>query len=393
MTERLYYDDSYLRDFTAHVLGTSADGATAYLNRTAFYPTSGGQPFDTGSIGGVPVLAVIDEGEKIAHNLAAPLSAAEVECSIDWKRRFDHMQQHTGQHLLSAVFEEVLDLRTVSFHLGQDSSTIDLEVGSVESGALRDVESRANQIVCENRPVTVQFEEAAEVRSLRKPSERAGALRIITIAGLDRSACGGTHVRATGEIGAVLIRKLEKIRQTVRVEFLCGARAVARARADYEALSRVAQLFSAGLDEAPALVAGQLETGRVADKARRKLQLELAAYHGKELYAATPPGPNGLHRRTHRAPSASAEELAAVARSFTSQPNAIFLAALETPPSVIYAVSEDAGIDAGKAVKQVLTEVGGRGGGNTRLGQGSVPSAALLDSVIERLVGKIDEAG
>jgi alanyl-tRNA synthetase len=386
MTERLYYHDSYLRDFRAHVVAASSDGATAYLDRTAFYPTSGGQPFDTGFIGGIPVLDVADEGERIAHRLAAPLYAADIECSIDWKRRFDHMQQHTGQHLLSAVFEELLGLPTVSFHLGQESSTIDLESGGMESQAVRDVESRANQILCENRPVIVQFEGAAEARGLRKPSERAGTLRIVSIEGLDRSACGGTHVRATGEIGAILIRKLEKVRQTIRVEFLCGARAVARARADYEALSRVAQLFSAGLDEAPALVAAQLEDGRAADKARRKLQLELAAYRGRELYAATPPAsPDGLRRYNHRAASGSMDELGTLARSFTAGPKAIFLAALDKPPSVIYAVSEDAGIDAGQAVRQALTDAGGRGGGSTRLGQGSVPDPALLDTVIQRL--------
>jgi alanyl-tRNA synthetase len=385
MTERLYYHDAYLREFTARIVRTSDDGATTYLDRTAFYPTSGGQPFDTGLIAGIPVLDVADEGELIAHRLAAALPAVDVECSIDWKRRFDHMQQHTGQHLLSAVFEELAGWRTVSFHLGQESSTIDLEGGGMESRVMRDVESRANQIVCENRPVTVQFEEAVEARGLRKPSEREGTLRVVSIEGLDRSACGGTHVRATGEIGPILIRKLEKVRQTVRVEFLCGGRAVSRARADYEALSRIAQLFSAPLDETPALVAAQLEAGRAADKSRRKLQLELAAYHGRDLYEATPPGPDGLRRHTQLAVSGSADELGALARSFTAQAKAVFLATLEKPPSVIYAVSEDTGIDAGQAVKQALADAGGRGGGNARLGQGSVPDAALLDAVIERL--------
>jgi alanyl-tRNA synthetase len=383
MTERLYYHDAYLREFTARIVRTSDDGATTYLDRTAFYPTSGGQPFDTGLIAGIPVLDVADEGELIAHRLAAALPAVDVECSIDWKRRFDHMQQHTGQHLLSAVFEELAGWRTVSFHLGQESSTIDLEGGGMESRVMRDVESRANQIVCENRPVTVQFAEAVEARGLRKPSEREGTLRVVSIEGLDRSACGGTHVRATGEIGPILIRKLEKVRQTVRVEFLCGGRAVSRARADYEALSRIAQLFSAPLDETPALVAAQLEAGRAADKSRRKLQL--AAYHGRDLYEATPPGPDGLRRHTQLAVSGSADELGALARSFTAQAKAVFLATLEKPPSVIYAVSEDTGIDAGQAVKQALADAGGRGGGNARLGQGSVPDAALLDAVIERL--------
>src|SRR5258705_10437355 len=146
------------------------------------------------------------------------------------------MQQHSGQHLLSAVFEEMFRLKTVSFHLGVDSATIDLEGGAVDSHMVVEAERRANQIVAENRPLSVRFEHAAEVEGLRKASEREGALRIVSIDSLDRSACGGTHVHATGEIGAVLLRKLEKIRQSTRVEFLCGARAVRRARADFDAL-------------------------------------------------------------------------------------------------------------------------------------------------------------
>jgi alanyl-tRNA synthetase len=196
----------------------------------------------------VAVQDVVDEGDSVAHVLAAPVEPGPVDCAIDWDRRFDHMQQHTGQHLLSAVFEELLGLHTVSFHLGAESSTIDLEGGTLDAPAAARAERRANQLVSENRPVTVVYEDAAQAEGLRKPSGREGTLRIVSIDGFDRSACGGTHVRTTGEIGVILIRKLEKIRQTVRAEFLCGARAVARARADYEALNKIAQLVSASFD-------------------------------------------------------------------------------------------------------------------------------------------------
>jgi alanyl-tRNA synthetase len=385
MTERLYYHDSYLRDFSARVVETSGDGVTAYLDRTAFYPTSGGQPFDTGSIADVPVIEVVDEGDRIAHRLAAPLRLTAVAGTIDWRRRFDHMQQHTGQHLLSAVFEELFALHTVSFHLGQESSTIDLEGGPVDGRIIQEAEQRANEVVFENRPVAVEFQHAAEVQGLRKASEREGTLRIVAIEGLDRSACGGTHVRATGEIGPILIRKLDKIRQTVRVEFLCGSRAARRARADFEALSKIAQLFSAPADETPALVAAQLETARAADKARRKLEMDLAAYQGREVYEATTPGPDGIRRHVRRMTAGSMEELRALAQSFTAQPKAVFVAILENPAAVLYAASVDSGIDAGQAVKQALAGVGGRGGGNARLAQGSVPDAALLEKVLQGL--------
>ena len=385
MTERLYYSDSYLRQFAARIAGRSDDGLTVYLDRTAFYPESGGQPADTGTIAGVPVLDVADEGERIAHRLAAPLDPGPVECSVDWPRRFDHMQQHTGQHLLSAVFEEMLALRTVSFHLGAESATIDLEGGAADPSALCEVERRANRIVFENRPVSVLFEDAAQAQGLRKASDREGLLRIVSIEALDRSACGGTHVRATGEIGVILLRKVEKVRQTTRVEFLCGDRAAARARADYDALLKASQLFSSPLDEVPALIATQLETGRAADKARRKLELDLAAYRGRELYEATAPGPDGIRRVTRRAERGSLEDLRAVAQSFTAQPKAVFLAAIDDPPSVLLAVSENAGIDAGKSLKAALTEAGGRGGGTPRIAQGSVGNKESLDKVLEKL--------
>jgi len=395
MTERLYYTDSYLRHFTARITGRTDDGRTIYLDRTAFYPTSGGQPFDTGSIAGVAVLDVVDEDERIAHKLAgivepgvveaSPVEAATVECAVDWARRFDHMQQHTGQHLLSAVFEELFHLKTVSFHLGAESATIDIEGGPVEPRTILEAERRANQVVFENRPVAVEFQNAAEVHGLRKPSDRDGTLRIVSIDGLDRSACGGTHVRSTGEIGPILIRKLDKIRQTVRVEFLCGSRAVGRARADFEALSKAAQLFSSPLDEVPAMLAAQMEAARAAEKAHRKLELDLAAYRGSELYRNTAPDSDGFRRVSQRAARGSLEELRAVAQNFTAQSKAVFTAALTEPPSVLFAVSEDAGIDAGKALKAALTEAGGRGGGNARIAQGSVPDGAMLERVMRKL--------
>jgi alanyl-tRNA synthetase len=387
MTERLYYSDSYLRDFGALVVDRSQDGRTVYLDRTAFYPTSGGQPYDLGSIAGVPVLNVVDEVERIAHQLASPIPGGQVDCAVDWIRRFDHMQQHTGQHLLSAVFQASFALKTVSFHLGAESATIDLEGGPVEPPTVQEAERRANQIVFENRPVRVDFQHAEEVQDLRKPSGREGTLRIVSIQDLDRSACGGTHVRSTGEIGPILVRKMDKVRQTTRIEFLCGGRAVRRARADYEALYKTAQLFRAQLDEVPALVAAQLETANSNEKVRRKLELDLAAYQGRELYETTPPGPDGLRRISRRLERGSLEEMRAIAQSFTAQPKAIFVAALSDPPSVLLAVSPDAGIDAGKVLKAVLAEVGGRGGGTTRIAQGSVASAGLLDVVMMKILG------
>jgi alanyl-tRNA synthetase len=387
VTDRLYYTDSYLQEFRARVVDRSLDGQTIYLDRTAFYPTSGGQPFDTGSIAGAAVVDVVDEDDRVAHRLARPVGPDEVDCTIDWKRRFDHMQQHTGQHLLSAVFGEVFGRHTVSFHLGEESATIDLEGGAVDGRMIPEAERRTNELVFANRPVTVTFEDSQLVQGLRKPSGREGTLRIISIAGLDRSACGGTHVRSTAEIGPVLLRKLEKIRQSTRVEFVCGGRAIRRARADFDALSRISQLFSASLDEAPAMVAAQLETAKAGEKAKRKAQLDLAVYRGKELYRETVPAADGMRRATERLERGNLEDLRAVAQSFTTQPKSIFLAVMKEPPSVLLAASEDAGLDAGEALRAAVIKAGGRGGGNARIAQGSVADSGALEKVVEALSG------
>jgi alanyl-tRNA synthetase len=378
--DRLYYADSYLREFAAQVVGR--DGTRVYLNRTAFYPTSGGQPFDTGFIGGAAVTDVIDEGNQIAHVTAAPVEANEVRCVIDWARRFDHMQQHTGQHLLSAVFIEMYGYRTVSFHLGKDACTIDLDMPALSPEQVVAAEQCANRTVFENRPVAVSFED--NPGDLRKASDREGTLRIVTIRDLDRIPCGGTHVRATGEIGPIAIRRLEKIRNNVRVEFLCGMRAVRRARADYDGLSRIAQVFSSTLDDAPGLAASQREALDAAGKAQRKLDAELAGYRGKELYDAAAPAGDGL-RRAVRRNAGRADDLRALAQAFTSHPRAVFVGVTDEPPSILLATSADSGVDAGKRLKEALGAAGGRGGGSARIAQGSLPDRASLDRILTLL--------
>ena len=384
-TTRLYYHDAYLTDFRAHVVERADDGRRIYLERTAFYPASGGQPNDAGEIAGIPVLDVIDEDKRIAHITSGAIQGVEVDCRIDWTRRFDHMQQHTGQHLLSAALVELYGVETVGFHMGAESSTIDLATAALGADQVLAVETHVNQRVAENHPVAIAFEEATEAHGLRRPSERDGELRIVSIEGLDRSPCGGTHVRATGEIGPILIRKLDKIRGNVRIEFLCGARAVRRARADFDALSRIAKMLSAPLDDSPSLVAALREAGETAEKARQRLALELARFRGREMYEAALAGPDGLRRGVHRQPSGSLEEVRGLAQGFTAQPKAVFVGAVEDPPAVLLAVSADTGLNAGELLKTALAKHGGRGGGSAVLAQGSVASPQALASVLKEL--------
>jgi alanyl-tRNA synthetase len=388
MTDRLYYQDSYLIEFRARVVDVSPDLKRIYLDRTAFYPTSGGQPFDTGQLGGLDVVEVIDEGDRIAHILSQSLELSEVDGRIDPGRRFDHMQQHTGQHLLSAVLLEMFGAATVSFHLGAEACTIDVD-RALEPEQLRQAERRANEIVFENRPVTVAFQHSSQDLGLRKPTEREGEVRIVSIQDLDRSACGGTHVRATGEIGPILLRKLDRIRGHQRIEFLCGGRAVARARADFEALSQIARVFSAPLDDTPAMVEAQREKLQEADRTRRRLATELAQASGRALYAGAPSSSDGV-RRLLRSVKSLSEESRAEAQSFAASGPAIFLAPVEAPPSILLAASPGSGVHAGDLLKASLTAAGGRGGGNATLAQGSLPSQEALDQLVRTLVSQLN---
>jgi alanyl-tRNA synthetase len=397
LTERLYYADSYLTTFDAAIVEvvSAASKYHIYLDRTAFYPASGGQPCDTGRIAGLAVVDVVDEPHRIAHVLEQPAAAGPVSCQIDWDRRFDHMQQHSGQHLLSAVFEELFRFHTLSFHLGVETSTIDLDTAELSPDQVTGAERRANDLVFEGRPITVGFYSAEEAGALglRKPSEREGLLRVVEIAGCDRSACGGTHVRGTGEIGPILIRRLDRVRQSVRVEFACGHRAVRLARADYTALSRAAQIFSAPPDQVPALVAAQVEAAKTAEKTRQKLEAELSVWQGRDLYARTVPDAHGRRILQTWESSGPLDAWRLRAQSYVaSGPGAVFLVTTASPPALLLALSPDLGIHAGQLVREVVTARGGRGGGSPQVAQGSLPDAAGLGGTVREVLRSLTVA-
>jgi alanyl-tRNA synthetase len=388
-TQRLYYTDSYLTEFEARVVEVADGGRRVYLDQTAFYPTSGGQPHDLGSLAGARITDVIDEGERIAHLVERPLmgDAGAVHGAVDWERRIDHMQQHTGQHLLSAVLEELYGFHTVSVHFGRDYSSLDLDVDSVSAERIVEAEARANAIVAENRPVTTSFEDASQATGLRKETGRTGTLRIVSIAGLDRSACGGTHVRATGEIGAVLVRKVERVRKSARLEFVCGLRAVRRARADFESLTRIAGSLSASLDDAPALVASQSEQLRAAENDRKRLERELAGHRARALYDAAPADARNL--RVVRQDATTMDELRALAQATIALPRAVLVGTIGEPPSLLLATAEDTGLDAGRLLREGVGKVGGRGGGSSRIAQGSVPDAGRLAEAVASVLSAL----
>jgi alanyl-tRNA synthetase len=385
--ERLYYADSYLREFEARVVRTVADprGARVYLDRTAFYPESGGQPSDRGTLAGIAVLDVIDEGDAVAHIVAGSLSGETVTGRIDWERRFDHMQQHTGQHLLSAAFERAGGYKTVSFHLGAESSTIDLDSDRVGAQQVEAAEEAANQMVFEDRPVQISFRSAAETQQLdlRKPTFREGDIRLVEVPDFDLSACGGTHVGRTGGVGTIAIRKLDRAKGLTRVEFLCGGRAVRRARQDYALLTEAARIFSTGAEHVPELIAKQAQELRDAGKTVQKLTEDLAELEGVQLWqqAAEVAGVRVV-RRVYAAADAKKAKL--VAHAVGKQRGAIALIGVQgTPATLFFAQTPGGKANVSDVLKRTVAEFKGRGGGTRDFAQGGGVAEAQLDAALE----------
>jgi alanyl-tRNA synthetase len=387
MTDRLYYTNAYLTDFDATVIERADGGRRVYLDRTAFYPTSGGQPHDKGSLGGTEVTEVVDEGERIAHLVVDTLPEGPTSGHVDWSRRFDHMQQHTGQHLLSAVLADLVGCQTVGVHFGRESSTIDLEIAALSREQIDRIEERVNEVVVQNRPVELSFEQANSVAGLRKPSDRSGTLRIVSILDIDRSACGGTHVRATGEIGAVAIRKVERVRKGTRLEFLCGARSIRRARADYRLLTELSAELSATSEDLPRLINAQMEELKEAQSLRREMQAAVDLYRARELYGTATPDATGIRRAVVMDSSEPLEGLRGLAQAFASLPMAIFVGGVSSPPAVVLAASPDTRVDAAGVLKGLLASVGGRGGGSAILAQGVLPGRSQLEAVLASIGG------
>jgi alanyl-tRNA synthetase len=384
ITERLYYHDCYQTEFEARVVDRGQNGCRIYLDRSAFYPASGGQPNDLGTLAGQLVVDVIDEDARVAHVVENPLPAGFILGRIDWARRYDHMQQHTGQHLLSAVFVELFGFRTVSFHLGSEVSTIELAVKEIAGAQLEEAEQRANKLVREARPVGIYFEDAESVQGLRKPSQRSGTLRVIEIEGVDRSACGGTHVRSTAELGPIQIRRTEKIRSNTRLEFVCGARASRRAKQDFQILLELARQSATPIDKVPEYFSAVRDRLAEAEQEKRRLLLVVARREGEMVYDSTAPSDDGV-RRVRLAGGQVDDALRAKAQAVTDRGKAVVLAVAADVPGVLIACSADTGLNAGIILKEALSEVGGRGGGSAVLAQGSLPGPEVAQALAKAL--------
>ena len=399
MTDRLYYLDPYLREFDATVsrVDRRDDRLVVTLDRTAFYPTSGGQPFDTGRLGSMRVVDVVDEEDGSITHVIEPGTrnpepgisnlelGASIHGAVDWERRFDHMQQHTGQHVLSAAFDKLFGVRTVSFHLGGAVSTIDLarEMSEAEIAA---AETEANRIVWEDRPVTIRFADAEEAARLplRKESVRGGTLRLIEVEGFDLSACGGTHVARTGAIGLIAVASWERFKGGQRLEFLCGGRALGGYRVVRDAMSASVRLLSV----LPTELAGAIERLQADARDQKRtiagLQSELARYRADELASnaeeiTLKTGSGDTARRCRlvaRALDSDANGLKGLAAAISAKPGfLVLLVSTSMPALIVIARSSDVDVSAQHLLAKLTMEFGGRGGGRPEMAQGGGLSA------------------
>jgi len=407
MTNRLYYPTSDLHEFDSvvqEIVSPSPERSRpgVILRETAFYPTSGGQVHDTGWLttpgnDRVPVAEVVEtEDGRIVHYLEAPgklAPGAAVHGHIDPERRRDHMQQHSGQHVLSAAFIELYQIPTVSFHMGEEYCSIDLTTPSLNPEQVVGAEWRANEIIFENRPVTIRFVSRAEAEKLglrKLPPADRDELRLIEIASFDLSACGGTHVSATGQIGSILLRKTETVRQGMRVEFVCGGRAVRTACRDYSALNEAAKLFSTQLWDVPTQIRKSFDDAKLLRKQRDEALEQLA-----EAMAAAALNERRDTQGTRVIARLFADRDISFAKLFAQRvaragvPAVALVASTMDPPGLVFAQSPGGTADMGALLKHVLATVSGRGGGSRDFAQGGVPHGSNVEQLLKQAADTI----
>ena len=391
-TERLYYNDSHLIEFEARVIDKSerVSGWTAVtLDRSAFYPTGGGQPSDTGTLGGERVLECIDdEDNRILHVIQghAPDIGATVKGRVDWPRRLDHIQQHTGQHILSQSFVNLFNAPTRGFRVLSDVCEIDVELNNPSDEVIERAVELANNVVWEDRPITIKTvtaDEAAQL-PLRKEPSRDGELRVIEIAGFDLTPCGGTHAQHTGEVGMIAVRSWERAKGLTRIEFVAGTRALVDYRRANKTARAVAALFSAGRDDGPKLAARTLEENKELHRRVRVLEEVSARVEADELLAATMPNAAGIRVVTKVLDKRDAESLKHLAMALIVHPKTVALLGSHDADTarLVFAKAPDTPGDMNVLMREACASLDGRGGGKPDMAQGGGKKVELLDDAL-----------
>jgi len=395
-----------LREFDAAVISCEQQQGRwrVLLDKTAFYPTSGGQPHDLGKLGQADVVEVVDATtvsepgfeQKVIHYTSAAVPLGPIHGQVDWPRRIDHMQQHTAQHLLSAAFIELFGFQTVSFHLGRELSTIDLTAPSMTARHLEEAERRTNEIIFEDRPIVIRFGTAQQLSDagIRKKLERQGLLRAIEIEGFDRQPCGGTHLARTGQASLVLIRKLERRRDAWRIEFVAGYRALAAARADFATVSGVANQLSCGFPDISAGIAKIMEQRREQFGAMKRMEERLAELEAHALSCdteeskrepgAASEGAGAVRIVAAMVPAGSPAYLGLLAAKLAAMKNTVALLVSADDGHIVFAQTKSLPGDVGSLLRECLKQFGGKGGGSKDFAQGNLPNVKDAETLLKR---------
>ena len=399
VTERLYYSDSHLIEFEARVVDVTerVSGWTAIvLNRTAFYPTGGGQPSDTGTLDGMRVVECIDDGERgVLHVVqgATPARDVIVRGRVDWARRLDHMQQHTGQHILSQAFVTLFNAPTRGFRVLDSSCEIDVDLQEPTSEKIERAVELANNVIWEDRAIAIRnvsAEEAFEM-SLRKEPSRDGELRLIEIEGFDLTPCGGTHAFRTGEVGIIVVRSWERAKGLTRIDFVAGTRALADYRKANRSARDVAALFSSGRDDIAHLAAQVVEDNKDLHRRVRVLEEIAAEVEAQKLLATAEITSDGTRVVTHIFDARDAESLKKLAQALIANPGTLTLLASRDRETarLVFARSSDAAGDMNALMREACGALDGRGGGKPELAQGGGKRVDQLDKVITLTKSKL----
>ncbi len=391
-TERLYYSDSHLVKFQGRIVDVTervSGWTVVVLDRTAFYPTGGGQPSDTGTLDNLRVVECIDDGDRgVLHVVqgTTPPVGTEVTGRIDWPRRLDHIQQHTGQHVLSQAFVTLFKVPTHSFRVLEQSCEIDVEITNPSSELIERAVELANNVIWEDRNITIKqvtVQEAAEL-PLRKDPARHGELRLIEIEGFDLTPCGGTHAYRTGEVGMIAVRSWERAKGLTRIEWVAGGRALADYRRANKSARETAALFSSGREDAPAHAEKLVWENKELHRRVRVLEEIAARVEAEELLAEAHAGPAGPRILARVFDNRDAESLRRVATRLASHPNTVALLGSTDKDAarVVFARSEDAPGDMNALMREACIMLDGRGGGKSNLAQGGGKKVQKLSEAI-----------
>ncbi len=394
-TERLYYHDSRLLEFDARVTSVSErdDGQPAVtLDRTAFYPTGGGQPTDKGTLGEARVVDCIDaEDEGVLHVIEGPVPEVgdTVHARVDWLRRLDHMQQHTGQHILSAAFVRLFDAPTRSFRVLEHECEIDVALDDPTDERIEQAVDLANQIVWESRPIKTSQVTSAEAASLplRKEPAREGELRLIEIADFDLTPCGGTHAKSTGEVGVIAVKSWERAKGLARIQFMAGIRALTDYRKANKTAHEVAALFSAGREDSPALVAKIIDENKRLTRRVGELEEVASRVEAEELLKEESPGTlrDGTRVIAKVFSDRDADSLKHLALALIAHKNVVALLGSRDGDTarLVFARSSDARGEMNTLMRQACSVIDGRGGGRPDMAQGGGKNVDQLSAAIE----------